>query len=137
MKNKYAKHYSDENLLKKITRYAKKAGTKVIYIALVLYYTLRKPDIPTWARGIIIAALGNFIVPVDLIPDIVPFIGYSDDLGALGLALASVVPFIDEDVKLKARNKIRDLFGDIDESEIEDINNDMIEEEVDTELDNK
>ena len=39
-------------------------------------------------------ALGYFIAPVDAFPDIVPFLGFADDLGALALALSTVAVHI-------------------------------------------
>ncbi|MBA2873159.1 uncharacterized membrane protein YkvA (DUF1232 family) [Anoxybacillus calidus] len=63
------------------------------------------------AKAITISALGYFIFPLDLITDIAPE-GYTDDLGALGTALLQVAIYIDQDVKDKAKNKIRDWFGD-------------------------
>lgn len=53
----------------------------------------------------IIGALGYFILPLDLIPDFAAGVGFTDDLGALGLALIQVAMYIDEDVKLKAKEK--------------------------------
>ena len=37
---KYMEAYSEEKLFDKIMKFAKKAGIKVIYLALLLYYTL-------------------------------------------------------------------------------------------------
>ena len=105
--------YSEESLFRKISIFARVAGMKVIHCALVLYYTLKKPETPAWAKGIIVAALGAFILPIDLIPDIVPVVGYADDLGAMGIALGTVAMYIDEDVKSKARAKLKDIFGDV------------------------
>ena len=101
---------------------------KVIYCALVLYYTLMKPETPAWAKGIIVAALGAFILPLDLIPDIIPVVGYADDLGAMGAALATVAMYIDDDIKDKARARMRDIFGDIDEEKLEEVDNTIIDE---------
>jgi len=93
----------------------------VIYAALLLYYVLKKPNIPLKTKGIILGALGYFIVPTDAIPDLIPVVGYSDDLGALVLALAQVSMHVDDDVKSKARRKLTDWFGDFDGSELKDI----------------
>jgi uncharacterized membrane protein YkvA (DUF1232 family) len=55
--------------------------------------------------------LGYFICPLDAIPDAAPFVGYSDDLGVLALALATVATYTTVDVKEKARAKMKDWFG--------------------------
>ncbi|MFO0211413.1 MAG: DUF1232 domain-containing protein, partial [Pseudanabaena sp.] len=57
-------------------------------------------------------ALGYFIFPLDAIPDITPVVGYADDLGALAAAVAAVAIHIDENVKEKTRQKLKDWFGD-------------------------
>lgn len=114
------KHYSDEKLWKKLAKFAKKAGSSVVYAVLLLYFTLQKPEIPMKVKAVIIGALGYFILPVDLIPDFAVGIGYADDLGALGYALFQVAMYIDEDVKEKARAKLKDWFGDgVDTSDID------------------
>ena len=59
----------------------------------------------------IVGALGYFIFPLDAIPDLVPVAGYADDLGVLAIALSSVAIHIDDNVKAKARQKIKDIFG--------------------------
>lgn len=109
---KYSKHFSDDSFWEKVKKFGMKAGVSVIYTALLLYYTLQKPTTPAWAKTVIIGALGYFILPFDLIPDITPGIGYGDDLSALAGALLSVAMFIDEDVKAKAKERIVIWFGE-------------------------
>ena len=85
---------------------AKKAGSSVVYAVLLLYYTLQKPEVPKKTKAVIIGALGYFILPVDLIPDMMLGVGFTDDLGALGIALFQVAMYIDDDIKQKAKNQI-------------------------------
>ncbi|CAH0344562.1 YkvA family protein [Bacillus sp. CECT 9360] len=114
------KHYSDEKFWSKLKRFGKKAGSSVVYAVLLLYYTLQKPEVPAKVKATIIGALGYFILPLDLIPDLVPGIGFTDDLGAVGLALIQVAMYIDEDTKDKAKAKLTEWFGtDVDTSEID------------------
>ncbi len=87
---------------------------------LLLYYTLQKPNVPKKVKATIIGALGYFILPLDLIPDFLVGIGYTDDLGALGLALFQVAMYIDDDIKSKARLKLTEWFGNkVDTTEID------------------
>jgi uncharacterized membrane protein YkvA (DUF1232 family) len=114
------KHFSDEKFWGKLKKFAKKAGSSVVYAVLLLYFTLQKPEVPVKAKTIIIGALGYFILPLDLIPDIAVGVGYTDDLGALGVALFQVAMYIDEDIKSKAKDKLKEWFGDnVDTSEID------------------
>lgn len=88
----------------------------------MLFYTLQKPDVPPHVKGIIIGALGYFIFPVDIVPDIVPVVGYADDLSALLGALGLTALHIDSTTKDMAKQKLRDWFGDYDQSEVENDN---------------
>lgn len=114
------KHYSEEKLWTKLMKFAKKAGTSVVYAVLLLYFTLQKPEVPVKTKAIIIGALGYFILPLDLIPDAAPGIGYTDDLAALGAALFQVAMYIDEDIKNKAKDQLIAWFGEgVDTSDID------------------
>jgi len=109
--NAAGKHFSEEKFWGKLAKFAKKAGASVVYAVLLLYFTLKKPEVPVKAKTTIIGALGYFILPIDLIPDMAVGIGFTDDLGALGIALIQVAMYIDEDTKQKAKQKLADWFG--------------------------
>ena len=114
----YGKEYSEEGLWDKMKTVFKKAGIKVIYSALMLYYTYQKEDTPIWAKTTIAGALGYFISPIDAIPDITPVVGYADDMGVLIAAIATVGAYIDKKVKSSSREKLHDWFGDFNEDEL-------------------
>lgn len=117
---KTEKYYSDEKFWDKLKKFAKKAGSSVVYAVLLLYYTLQKPEVPKKTKAVIIGALGYFILPVDLIPDMIIGVGFTDDLGALGIALFQVAMYIDDDVKHKARTKLSEWFGEgVDTSDVD------------------
>ncbi len=120
---KYTKAYSETKLFEKILKFAKAAGIKVIYLALLLFYTLQDPTTPLLAKSMIIGALGYFILPIDFIPDIVPIVGYSDDLSALLSVLAAVALYVDEDIKNKAKAKLQVWFGAYDETKLQKVDN--------------
>jgi uncharacterized membrane protein YkvA (DUF1232 family) len=102
---KLARWYSPERFGKKILTIAKKAGDKIIVLALTLFYCLQDKDTPRWARGVIIGALGYLILPADLIPDIIPGAGLTDDWGTLIAALGTVAVYVKEIHKEKAREQ--------------------------------
>ena len=117
-KNKYGKNYSDEGFWNKVKKVCKKAGIKTIYSALMLYYAYQNKETPTWAKTIIVGALGYFISPIDAIPDFTPVAGYTDDIGVLVAALGAVGAYIDSEVKHNAKKKLHNWFGDFDEKEL-------------------
>jgi uncharacterized membrane protein YkvA (DUF1232 family) len=108
---KFEKEYTEEKFWAKLARYAVNIGREVVLMALKLYYALQTPDIPVWAKTVIIGALGYFILPLDAIPDLTPVVGYADDLGALAAALATVAMYITPEVNQKALQKLNDWFG--------------------------
>lgn len=114
----YGKEYSEEGLWDKMKSVFKKAGIKVIYSALMLYFAYQKKETPIWAKTTIGGALGYFISPIDAIPDLTPVIGYADDMGVLVAAIAAVGTYIDKKVKSNSKEKLHDWFGDFDEDEL-------------------
>ncbi|UQZ85120.1 hypothetical protein SK3146_04403 [Paenibacillus konkukensis] len=108
---KYIKQYSDDSFWLKMKKFAKKAGGKAVYAALLLFYALQSPKVPMKAKAVIMGALGYFISPLDAIPDITPGIGFGDDLGVLVGALLTIAMYIDADIKAKARSKVTAWFG--------------------------
>ncbi len=103
--------YSAPNLWQSLKKVAGKASRKTLNAALVLFYCLRDKDTPTWAKGVIVGALGYLILPADMIPDIIPGAGYGDDWGAIVAALATVAAYIKDIHKAKAAEQVERLFG--------------------------
>lgn len=60
---KYEEYYSNESFMDKVSRCAAMAGREVLLKAFQLYYVLGKPDVPVWAKGTIMGAIGYFILP--------------------------------------------------------------------------
>ena len=118
---KYITAFSEVNLIEKIKQFGKKAGIKVIYLVLLLFYTLQKTTTPKFAKSLIIGGLGYFILPADFLPDLIPGIGFTDDLTALISVVVAVALFIDEGVKAKAKDRLHVWFGDYDEEELASI----------------
>ena len=117
--DKYAEKYSDENFLSKVKSAVKKAGANVIYKALQLFYVTQNPNCPTKIKAAIFATLGYFIMPLDIIPDFAPVVGYTDDAAAIATALVLAQAYVDETVKQKAQETLQNFFGKKILSEIE------------------
>lgn len=107
-----AKAYSEDDFWEKVKKFALSAGKEVIEKALLLYYTLEEPNLPAWVKPVVIGALGYFIFPIDVIPDIIPVAGYTDDLGVLAAALGTVMVHVNDNVKAKAKAKLKEWFGE-------------------------
>ncbi|MCC3589982.1 DUF1232 domain-containing protein [Microcoleus sp. PH2017_28_MFU_U_A] len=103
--------YSDESFWAKLKKFALTAGREVVEKALTLYYTAQNPNVPAWAKTVVVGALTYFISPVDAIPDILVGVGFTDDLGVLLAAIATVSVYINAETKAQAQQKMSDWFG--------------------------
>jgi len=121
----YANKFSQSDFVEKISRIAKRAGSKLVYAALILYYTLQSDKISKADKAMIIGALGYMISPLDVLPDAIPIVGLTDDLAVLVYVLKKVWTEVDPDIQEKAKSKLSKWF---DEDEIEEIG-DLFKEE--------
>ncbi len=116
----YANKFSNSEFVDKISKIAKRAGAKLVYAALILYYTLQSDKISIKDKAIIVGALGYLISPLDVIPDAIPIAGLGDDLAVLVYVLNKVWGNVSEDIKNQAKEKLAKWF---DEDEIKEIDN--------------
>lgn len=85
-----------------VGKLSKRGGHKLLSSALTLYYCLKDPATPAWAKSVIIGALGYLIFPVDLIPDAILGAGFTDDWSVIVGAMAAVISHIKEEHREKA-----------------------------------
>lgn len=102
--------YSESGFWEKLRQHARPAGAKVIEHALQLYYAARHPDTPAWAKSVVYGALAYFILPMDAVPDLIPGAGYTDDLGVLAMALATIAMRVTPEIREQARQKMNQWF---------------------------
>jgi uncharacterized membrane protein YkvA (DUF1232 family) len=108
----YSNDFSEDSFWRKLAKYAVVAGKQMVEKALVLFEALKDRDTPAWAKGVIVAALGYFVSPIDAMPDFVPFAGYADDLGAVAAAIGVVAAHIKQEHIAAAKATLRRWFGD-------------------------
>lgn len=104
-------HYSETGFWDKLTGYAKSAGCEVVEKALQLYYALQNDNMPVLTKASVCGALGYFILPFDAIPDMLPLLGYTDDLGLMIAVLGMVTDYVDDAVRQQAHEKLQHWFG--------------------------
>lgn len=99
----YHKHF-DKNValkllvkLRKSTRNKPKliAGTTGAIVTALgsLISALENPTTPNHMKALIIGAIGYIIFPLDLIPDITPLVGYTDDLASVAGIVSGVAAY--------------------------------------------
>ena len=109
---KYKDKFSQQNFIEKTQRIAKRAGAKLVYIALILYYLMQSDKVSLKDKAIIIGALGYLISPIDVVPDAIPIAGLADDLAVLLYALGKVWSQVDDNLKDKAKEKLSKWFDE-------------------------
>jgi uncharacterized membrane protein YkvA (DUF1232 family) len=81
-------------------------GLKVEVYALYLAYS--DPRVSWYARVFAAAVVGYAFSPIDLIPDVVPVLGYVDDLIVVPLGIALAIRMIPPHVLAECREKARE-----------------------------
>ncbi|MBA3274618.1 MAG: DUF1232 domain-containing protein [Chloroflexia bacterium] len=76
-----------------------------------LYVVYRDPRTPWYARVVALCVVGYALSPIDLIPDLIPILGYLDDLVLIPLGVALVIRLIPANVWLEARVKAAAMDG--------------------------
>ena len=120
---KYKDRFFKGGFVEKISRIAKRAGVKLVYAALILYYTLESDKVSLKDKATIIGALGYLISPLDVVPDAIPIAGLSDDLAVLIYVLNRVWGDVSDDVKAKAKAKLAQWFDDDEIMSADDVFN--------------
>lgn len=107
---KYVMDYSGSDFWEKLAKFALKIGKPVVYNALLLYYLLKSPDCTIEQKTLILGALGYLILPIDLIPDVIPGLGFTDDAAALVTVIKVVKNNITPEIENQAREKLSEWF---------------------------
>ena len=77
--------------------------------AIAAYYCALDPRTPVKVKGTLLAALAYFIMPVDVIPDVLAGLGFTDDMAVLVTAYTLVSSHITDEHLQKARKKLAEL----------------------------
>jgi len=113
--------FEEKSFWEKVGEVAKKAGLKVIYAALLLYYVMMSKNTPAKDKALIAGALAYFVSPIDIIPDGIPVVGFADDLVVLLFVLKTVRQNVTDEIKNQAKAKLADWFKTIDENELAEV----------------
>lgn len=117
----YSNKFTQSEFIEKISRIAKRAGAKLVYAALILFYTLQSDKVSLKDKAIIVGALGYLISPLDAMPDAIPIVGLADDLGVLIFVLKKVWGEVSEDVKARAMAKLDSWFDSDEIKEVDEL----------------
>ncbi len=71
--------------------------------AVAAYYAARDPATPVAAKAALFAALAYFIMPADMVPDLLAGLGFTDDAAVLYAALRRFAPHVTDEHRRRAR----------------------------------
>ena len=100
----------DEGFWPKIRRVA--AKVPFAKEALSVWYCAKDDETPLAAKGMMLAALAYFVMPVDAIPDVIAGLGYTDDAAVFTALMAIVGRNLKPKHKLAAKKDIERLRGE-------------------------
>jgi len=94
-----------EGFARKLARIA--TDNPVVNLAREAYRYMTDPRLPTRYKAIVIAGLLYFLAPIDAVPDMIPGLGFVDDLVVLSAIVASVHKII-QTVQENAKEVVRE-----------------------------
>ena len=83
------------------TERARRLKTEMVALSLAV----RHPGTPWYAKLVVAGAVAYAVTPVDFFPDVVPILGFIDDLIFIPLALALAVRFVPQAVLEDCRGR--------------------------------
>jgi uncharacterized membrane protein YkvA (DUF1232 family) len=88
----------------------KRVGRRIPFAEdlLAAYFCTLDPTTPHRVRLILLGAIAYFVLPMDAMPDFLPFLGFADDAALLMTALTQVAGSISEGHREQARVALRD-----------------------------
>ena len=97
----------DSNILLKILV---KAGRLIAKPALEVMEMAMDPLTPSKVRVSLLAAMAYLIMPLDLFPDFMPIVGFSDDFVALTAVLSIWSQYMTPSIRIRAERKLNKIF---------------------------
>ncbi|MBH47185.1 MAG: hypothetical protein CME71_03340 [Halobacteriovorax sp.] len=98
-----------ESIVNKVKGNIKNIGKDLVRQVLLLFYAY--PKSPKKVKAVIASSIAYFILPLDAVPDPIPFLGFLDDATVLAAALGIVRFYVDDEVKEKANKMLDKLFN--------------------------
>ncbi|QND51168.1 DUF1232 domain-containing protein [Phyllobacterium sp. 628] len=107
----YEQRSREETVRARFWKTARKAAKSIPFLDEVIagYYCALDPATPMRVRGTLLAALAYFVLPLDIIPDFILGLGFTDDVAVLMAALSAVRNHITPAHREAAKKAVADI----------------------------
>lgn len=101
----------DDETRSRFLRKAKRFITRLPFVrdVVAFYYAVLDPDVPWTKKGLLAGAVIYFLAPIDLIPDFLGLVGFSDDM-----MVAKLVMNTTQDILTEEHYRLADAFLDLE-----------------------
>ncbi|MEO4053697.1 DUF1232 domain-containing protein [Solibacillus sp. CAU 1738] len=106
------KHFSNNKFIRKVKSTGLKLSMSGLHAASTLFFALKSPDMSKSNKMIILGALGYFILPIDMVADLLPLVGLTDDMFVITAALTKVYTSITDEMKQDAHKFLKNTLGE-------------------------
>lgn len=76
---------------------------------LAAYFCAVDRNTPTYVRGVLLGAVAYFVLPADVIPDLLAPLGFTDDASVIAAAIAAVGSHLQPRHRDRARRSLQQL----------------------------
>ena len=76
---------------------------------LAAYYCAIDRNTPTYVRGVLLGAVAYFVLPADMIPDVLAPLGFTDDASVIAAAIAAIGGHLQPRHREQARHSLQQL----------------------------
>ena len=99
----YGTYFSDNAFWSKLQSLSGNGWCEMLKQVVTLFVLLKTPSTSMTLKITLIGALGYFIAPIDAIPDLIPLLGYTDDMSIIAMLLNQLSHAITPEIEQQVR----------------------------------
>ncbi|HHX8537324.1 TPA: YkvA family protein [Vibrio alginolyticus] len=99
----------EKTFWRKMKNSVKKAGEDIAVMGIKSWLAMTDSNTSVRHKAILGGALAYFVLPTDMVPDVLAGVGFTDDMAALTLAANSVGNAITKEHEAQAREKLNSM----------------------------
>ncbi|PIT38789.1 YkvA family protein [Snodgrassella alvi] len=101
---------NEQSFFAKLSRNALRLGKPVVIQLYSLFLLFKSPQTPLRSKMLILGALLYFLSPIDLIPDFLGPLGFTDDIAVIAMVCKQLQTALTPALKKQAQNAINRFF---------------------------